>query len=48
MPQYSPEAEHVNHTPLAAEPEQKKPEDKATQSLHAGLQELMTFCKQSE
>lgn len=49
MPQYSPEAEHGKHTPLAAEPEQKMPEDKATQSLYAGLQELTTriFCKYS-
>ena len=47
MPQYSPEAERGKHTPLTAKPEQKTPEDKATQSLQAGLQELTTriFCK---
>lgn len=30
MLQYSPEAEHGKHTLLAAEPEQKTPEDKAS------------------
>lgn len=47
MPQYSPEAEHGKHTLLAADPEQKTPEDKATQSLHAGVQELTAriFCE---
>lgn len=47
MPRYSPEDEQGNHIPLTAETEQKMPEDKATQSLHTGLQELTTRCSAS-